>query len=80
MTPLEILAAASDGCPAPRIPVFCNLLMRHLKGIRILPKYGGIRIKRNRRKVALKRIGLHEGRERSKEQLARRKQVNQLIE
>jgi uroporphyrinogen decarboxylase len=26
MTPLEILAAAIDGRPAPRIPVFCNLL------------------------------------------------------
>jgi uroporphyrinogen decarboxylase len=26
MTPLEILAAAVDGRPAPRIPVFCNLL------------------------------------------------------
>lgn len=26
MTPLEILAAAAGGQPAPRIPVFCNLL------------------------------------------------------
>ncbi|MDD2761326.1 MAG: uroporphyrinogen decarboxylase family protein [Methylomonas sp.] len=26
MTPLEILAAAANGTPAPRIPVFCNLL------------------------------------------------------
>ena len=26
MTPLEILAAAINGEPAPRIPVFCNLL------------------------------------------------------
>jgi uroporphyrinogen decarboxylase len=26
MTPLEILAAAVNGTPAPRIPVFCNLL------------------------------------------------------
>lgn len=26
MTPLEILAAAANGAPAPRIPVFCNLL------------------------------------------------------
>lgn len=26
MTPLEILVAAIDGAPAPRIPVFCNLL------------------------------------------------------
>jgi uroporphyrinogen decarboxylase len=26
MTPLEILAAAVNGAPAPRIPVFCNLL------------------------------------------------------
>lgn len=26
MTPLEILGAAVDGLPAPRIPVFCNLL------------------------------------------------------
>ena len=26
MTPLEILAAAASGTPAPRIPVFCNLL------------------------------------------------------
>ncbi len=26
MTPLEILAAAISGAPAPRIPVFCNLL------------------------------------------------------
>lgn len=26
MTPLEILAAAVTGAPAPRIPVFCNLL------------------------------------------------------
>lgn len=26
MTPLEILSAAIDGRPAPRIPVFCNLL------------------------------------------------------
>lgn len=26
MTPLEILAAAVNGSPAPRIPVFCNLL------------------------------------------------------
>jgi uroporphyrinogen decarboxylase len=26
MTPLEILVAAIDGSPAPRIPVFCNLL------------------------------------------------------
>ncbi len=26
MTPLEILAAAANGDPAPRIPVFCNLL------------------------------------------------------
>lgn len=26
MTPLEILAAAINGQPAPRIPVFCNLL------------------------------------------------------
>lgn len=26
MTPLEILAAANNGTPAPRIPVFCNLL------------------------------------------------------
>lgn len=26
MTPLEILAAAINGTPAPRIPVFCNLL------------------------------------------------------
>lgn len=26
MTPLQILAAAANGTPAPRIPVFCNLL------------------------------------------------------
>jgi uroporphyrinogen-III decarboxylase len=26
MTPLELLAAAANGTPAPRIPVFCNLL------------------------------------------------------
>lgn len=26
MTPLEILAAAASGAPAPRIPIFCNLL------------------------------------------------------
>ncbi|TAL47591.1 MAG: uroporphyrinogen decarboxylase, partial [Methylovulum sp.] len=26
MTPLEILVAAATGQPAPRIPVFCNLL------------------------------------------------------
>jgi uroporphyrinogen decarboxylase len=26
MTPLEILAAAANGTPAPRIPIFCNLL------------------------------------------------------
>ncbi len=26
MTPLEILAAAASGDPAPRIPIFCNLL------------------------------------------------------
>jgi uroporphyrinogen decarboxylase len=26
MTPLEILAAATNGTPAPRIPIFCNLL------------------------------------------------------
>lgn len=26
MTPMEILAAAGNGSPAPRIPVFCNLL------------------------------------------------------
>lgn len=26
MTPLQILAAAIDGSPAPRIPVFCNML------------------------------------------------------
>lgn len=26
MTPLQILAAAANGTPAPRIPIFCNLL------------------------------------------------------
>ena len=39
-----------------------------------------MRIKRYRREVTLKGIGLHKGCERIKEQLTRRKQVNELVE
>jgi hypothetical protein len=53
--------------------------MCQLKVIHNLSVYGGMRIKGYRREVTLKRIALRESRERSKEQLTRQKQVNQLI-
>lgn len=38
MTPLEILAAAVTGSPAPRIPVFCNLLDQGARELGLEPR------------------------------------------
>lgn len=38
MTPLEILVAAANGTPAPRIPVFCNLLDQGPQELGMSPK------------------------------------------
>jgi len=38
MTPLDILKAAIDGTPAPRIPIFCNLLDQGAREFNLSPK------------------------------------------
>ncbi len=38
MTPLQILTAAKNGNPAPRIPVFCNLLDQGARELGLSPK------------------------------------------
>lgn len=38
MTPLQILAAAANGTPAPRIPIFCNLLDQGPRELGMSPK------------------------------------------
>lgn len=38
MTPLELLGAAVDGAPAPRIPVFCNLLDQGARELGMKPR------------------------------------------
>jgi uroporphyrinogen decarboxylase len=38
MTPLEILAAAANGTPAPRIPIFCNLLDQGPRALGMSPR------------------------------------------
>lgn len=38
MTPLEILAAAITGQPAPRIPVFCNLIDQGARELKMSPR------------------------------------------
>jgi len=38
MTPLEILSAAVNGQPAPRIPIFCNLLDQGARELNLSPK------------------------------------------
>ncbi|ANE56954.1 uroporphyrinogen decarboxylase family protein [Methylomonas sp. DH-1] len=38
MTPLQILAAAQNGTPAPRIPVFCNLLDQGAREMGLRPQ------------------------------------------